>query len=93
MGAGTDGSEPSTTDSDLGDEVIRKAFRSEEDAGTGTGEFTMRLLSGEANGNEIREIGLFDSSGALYARFNFASISKTNDFEVQFEVTAEVRNP
>lgn len=92
MAVGTDGSDASTTDTALGNEVVRKAIGTEEDVGDGEGRFDMRLLSTEANGTDLRELGLFTGAGSMYARIVFAEIAKTSDFEVEFEVTAEVRN-
>jgi hypothetical protein len=93
MAVGTDGTDPSATDTALGNEVLRKAFKSEKDTGDGSGQYDMRVLSTEANGSALRELGLYTGGGALYARIAFAEINKTSDFEVEFEVTATVQNP
>lgn len=92
MAVGTDGSDPSTTDTSLGNEVLRKAFKSEQDAGNGSAQFDMRVLSNEANGEALRELGLFAGS-SMYARIAYAEINKTSDFEVEYEVRATVNNP
>jgi len=93
MAVGTDGSEASTTDTALGNYVITKPYKSEQNAGDGAAQYDIRLLSTEANGNALRELGLLTGAGDLYARLVFAEINKTSDFEVEFEVTAEVQNP
>lgn len=93
MGVGTDGSGASTTDTALGNEVLRKAFKSEQDTGDGSAQYDMRVLSTEANNNDLRELGLFTGAGSLYARIVYAEIPKTSDFEVEYEVTATVKNP
>lgn len=92
MAIGTDGSEPSTTDTALGAKILEKAFDGEADDGPGALFTSMRVLSSEANGSTIRELGL-KSGTDLYARVVFAGIDKTQDFEIDFEVTATVKNP
>lgn len=92
MAVGTDGSEASTTDTALGNEVLRKAFKSVTDEGDGSAQFDMRVLSNEANGSSLRELGLFTGGGSMYSRIVYAEIPKTNDFEVEYEVTATVKN-
>jgi hypothetical protein len=89
IGIGTDGTEASKTDTALGNQIIAKSSTN-EDAGTGQSEFNARLLSSEANGEALRELGL--KTPDLWARLVFAEINKTSDFEVEFEVQAEVQN-
>jgi hypothetical protein len=91
IGIGTDGTEASKTDMALGNEVIAKSSTN-EDVDTGQSEFSTRLLSSEANGESLRELGLKTSAASLYARLVYAEINKTSDFEVKFEVTGTVQN-
>lgn len=93
MAVGTDDSEVSRTDTTLGNEVIRKAFADESDSDIGTARFDMRLLTTDANGVDLQELGLFNGAGEMWARIVYADIRKTNDFEIEFEVSAEVQNP
>lgn len=88
---GSDDSAPSDTDDSLGNEVLRKARQDYSESGS---ESTISLFvaTTEANGNDINEVGLFDSSsnGEMKFREVFNSISKSNEFELWFDVKASV---
>ena len=92
VAVGTDGSDVSTTDDTLGNEVLSKASAN-QDVGDGSEQFEIRLLTSEANNLDLRELGLLTPADELYFRLVFAEIPKTSDFEVEFEVTATVQNP
>jgi hypothetical protein len=92
IGIGTDGTDVSTTDTALGNEVLSKPSANQA-VGDGREQFEIRLLASEANNNDLRELGLLTAADELYFRLVFAEIPKTSDFEVEFEVTANVRNP
>lgn len=47
--------------------------------------FTFDILTSEANGQLISEVGLFKNSGALFSIKNFAAIAKTESFAIHFE--------
>lgn len=87
IGAGT--AEPTTTDDALGDEILREAPRSKSAEGTGRSRYVLRLDTTDANNEQIAELGLFDD-GELIARYAFAEIPKTDDFEVEFRAHATV---
>jgi len=89
---GTDTTPPSVTDTTLGAQVVSKSTTT-ADVGTGKEEFSARLLTTDANGDDLAEVGLEDSSGDLLTRLVFAALSKTSDFELEIQITAEVSNP
>lgn len=86
VAVGTGTTEATATDTSLESELLRKAA-STSDGATGEKTYIMRLLSSEANGSDISEVGVFDSDGTMYGRITFDGISKTSDFEIQFEIT------
>lgn len=93
IAVGTDGTSPSTTDTSLGNVVITKSVSNTKDGGVGEVTHVIRVKSGEANGEALRELGTKDSSGELEDRFTFSEINKTSDFEIEFRVKQKVRNP
>lgn len=92
IAVGTGTGNPTKNDTSLESEVISKAV---SDTVKTDQEVThvMRLLSGEANGNDITEAGDKDSAGNLDARWVFSAISKTSDIEVEIRTTKRVSNP
>lgn len=91
MGVGTGTDEPTKTDSTLQSEVTRKAV-SKADGGTGEEVFTIRLSTSDANGNDLTEVGTFDTDGDLQARLTHSEIRKTDDFEVEYRLSETVVN-
>lgn len=49
--------------------------------------FSFDVLTGEANGTKISEVGLFKNSGAMFNIKNFIAIPKTSAFSLHFEWT------
>lgn len=92
MAVGTGSNDPTKTDSSLENEVIRKSV-SGADNGTGEVVYTIRLSSTEANGNDLTELGTFESDGDLHSRLTHSEIPKTSDFEVEYRLTEKVVNP
>lgn len=91
LAVGTGTSEPKKTDSALESEVIRKSVTGTDD-GTGETTFVIRLTTSEANGNDLTEVGTFESDDTLQARITHAAIQKTSDFEVEYRLTEKAVN-
>lgn len=91
MAVGTDGTAESSSDSALGAEVARELFTTET---TNAAEKVYRLTLGsaDANGNTLREAGLFDaaSGGTLFARFTYSDIVKDQNTAVQYNWTVTI---
>jgi hypothetical protein len=77
LGTGT--TDASTSDSSLGTKIIEKAIDSTADRSTGITDVIMRLGSGEANGNDLAEVGEENSSDELLTRLVFEPFSKTSN--------------
>lgn len=92
LAVGTDGTEPSPTDSALGNRVIAKASSDTADD-VGSSKHTVRLDTTEANNQSIEELGSLDSSDVLLSRLIFSPIDKTSDFEIEFRLKKTARNP
>jgi len=90
MKVGTDGTTPSKTDTALGNAVYTDST-SESDGGIGVAEFSIRLGSGDGNGNTLKEVGTFDSTGTLITRSTHAGIDKDSGFELLTEAKLEVK--
>lgn len=92
IAVGTDGTAPVPTDTTLGAEVAREASTGSTGA---TGEVThaMRLGTGDANGESLREAGNVDSLGALRDRITHAVVAKTSAFEVEYRIKTRVVIP
>lgn len=98
---GSDGTEPSVTDTSIGASLATPVVKSESGGGltesdNGDGgflyEFTVTLS--EANGETIREVVLRDSGTAtLWIRIVHADILKENDFELDYEISGSLDNP
>lgn len=92
IAVGTDDSPPKETQTALGNEVERNEASAGRD-GTGRLRHTMRLGTGDANGEDIQEAAIVDENGDLDTRHTFADIAKTVDKEVEIQVIEEVVNP
>jgi len=89
---GTDGTTPAASDAALGAEVLRAAFT---DKTKGTGELTLvyYLGSASANGNTLREVGVFGNgatstpgSGTLYLRAVHSPIEKNASLAITYTI-------
>lgn len=95
MGIGTDSAAPTTGDTDLGSEVLRKAIGTWDTAGiTSSTPFFRALVqfqTDEAN-TTLAEVGLFNSSsvGTILAHATFSTQDKTTDNT--FGVTYTISN-
>ena len=88
VGSGTD--DPTRPDDELHEEVGRKSVETET-AGTGEAEFTVRLKANEAN-DELAEVGTFDEDDALLTRLTHSSFEKTEEFEIEYQLTKKAEN-
>lgn len=85
---GTDGSSESSSDTGLGNELLRKA-RQEITEGLTSTTVSLFVASTEANGNDVQEVGFFDSSsgGEMQSRDVLSEpISKNDTKEFWFDV-------
>jgi len=91
---GTDGTNATTGDTSLGNEVLRKDRTTISDSqvsgGSGTTTVSQFISSTEANGNTIREFGIFTNAGDLQQRDTFQAIDKNNDIELFFDVSVNI---
>lgn len=99
MGFGDDSTPTSTSDTTLGNELLRKAFdeASVKNEGQGTYDFSGALGLTELNGNTLRETGIFNASsgGDMRLRALFPTeVIKTadKDLSVGIRLTVEVVN-
>jgi len=89
IAVGTDDTTPSSSDTALGNEVLRKSRQEYlRDDTNGKITVSMWILSTEANGNDLKEVGVFDTSsgGNLYSRNVFNTLTKNNNIEVWIDV-------
>jgi hypothetical protein len=75
---GTGTTDEDVTDTALETEVFSDAIDSFTDKSVGIEDVKHRIESGEANGNDITELGQENASGDLLSRIVFSAISKTN---------------
>jgi hypothetical protein len=83
---GTNSTAPNVTDSSLGAEDFRDAFDSQSRATTLVS-FEGVILTTEATGSTLTEVGIFNSSsgGVMFSRNTFAALDKTDSIELQIE--------
>lgn len=91
MAVGTDNTSAVPGDTALGAEVTRKAIQ-EITQGASDVIVSLFLNSTESNGNELKEVGVFDaaSSGNMLERNTFTTISKTSSLEVWIDVEEQI---
>lgn len=91
LAVGTDNTTPTVGDTTLGNEVLRKA-RQEFTRGTSDVIISLFLNSLEANGNSLKEVGMFDaaSAGNLQERSIFTTITKTSSIEVWIDIEEQI---
>lgn len=76
------------TQTDLGNPVLVSPNVNVDAQGDAV-KFTFDVLTGEANGSKISEVGLFKQSGAIFNVKNFIAIPKTSAFSLHFEWTVK----
>lgn len=93
MAVGSDSTAPSLSDSTLYAEFYRDALTSTSRDGSGGCNFTLYIGTNSANGNTIREAGLFtaDAGGTMFARVNFSSSEEVaKDSTISVEISWDV---
>jgi hypothetical protein len=80
---GTDTAAESDSDTSLGNQVFSASIDKFNDRSVGEIDVIERLDSGEANGNDIGEVGEGTGDGTLYSRVVFEPISKTSDISIR----------
>ena len=86
---GTDGTEPDSTDTSLGNQVLQKAREDMTREGD-TWTWSLFIASTEANENVLEEVGVFDTDDNMKVREVFDSIDKSSEFEIWFDVHVTV---
>lgn len=81
IGFGTSGVAVNSSDVDLGAQVFAKALNGVTYSGT-SAIFDYSLELSEANGNTIREFGLYTDDATLFARITRNAINKTSDIRL-----------
>ncbi len=76
---GTGTADPDEGDTALGNQVASKAV-SFQDRSRGVSDVDARLATGDANGNDLSELGEKNASGELLSRVVYEALSKTSDF-------------
>ena len=88
LAVGTGSTSADATQTELVGEVFRDGFDSTSKTDK-IAKFDMVLLTTEATGSTVVEMGLFndaaDTSGDMFTRNTFAAIDKTDQIEIQFE--------
>ena len=81
-------------DTTLGAEVERKVVTTKTISGNGILEYVGELLSTEANGNDIAEVGVLNAAAAgdLLLRITHTPYSKIADFSVKYVVRHTITN-
>jgi len=80
---GTDATAVSDSDTALGNQVFEAGIDSYSVRSTGIIDLIERLGSGEANGNDIAELGQHTSDDTLLSRVVIEPISKTSSFDLR----------
>ena len=89
IAVGTDNTPPTTSDTALGNEVLRKAAQEiSVDSINNTVTASMWIASTEANGTTLQEVGTFDSDtdGNMLSRNTFNAIPKDDTMEVWIDI-------
>lgn len=81
---GTGTTTPTASDTVLVTEVFRDARDEFDDAPSNTVTTQLRVLTTEANGNSLAEMGWFNqnSGGTMWTRNTFTAITKTSDIQL-----------
>lgn len=91
VAVGDDDTAPTAGDTALGNEVLRKA-RQEYTEGTSDVIISLFINSLEANGENLKEVGMFDAgaAGNLLQRNIFTTITKTAGLEVWIDIEEQI---
>jgi len=91
MAFGTGTADVDVTDTSLGSKVIEKAV-STADRQRGQTDVTARLGTGDANGNDLAELGEENSANELLSRVVFEAVSKDSNFALEANHILAARN-
>jgi hypothetical protein len=93
LAIGDGGSNPSSSNTGLNNEVHREAVDSTTDNGKNLTTETL-IGTGEANGNTFREVGLVSAStgGTFFNHSLVSEETKTSDVSITYEVELQFRN-
>lgn len=80
---GTGTTAPAESDTSLGNKVHEDTIDSTADRSTGITDVVERIGSGEANGNDLAELGEENGANELLSRIVFEALAKTNDFALE----------
>ena len=92
---GTGTTSPKATDTALETEVLRKAISAKSKPATGQVLFEITVGTTEANGYNLTEVGLFNSSsgGTMVSRVVHPAINKTSDFSLKYQIIIITERP
>lgn len=88
---GTGTADVAETDSALGMKVAEAPITEFTDGSVGTTDTVMRLGTGDANGNDLSELGDENAANELLTRSVFEGIQKTLDFALETNTTLAIR--
>ena len=93
MAVGTNNTAESETDTALGAEAHRNALGTSQQGATGIITLKMTLLSTQANGNSLKEVGVLNaaSGGTLLDRITHTQIDKTSLFEQRYQIQIKIK--
>ena len=89
---GSDNTAPSANDTALGSEDFRDSIDNFDKSAASSITASLRILTTENNGNDIKEFGWFDAAAAgnLWSRNIMTAISKTSDIQVFLDTTIAI---
>lgn len=89
---GTSGTAANPEDTALGNEIARVAISSKEFLSPDVISFVGTINTNTANGQTIREIGLFNAStgGTMFSRVVIADLAKDNTFSIDITVVLRI---
>lgn len=92
MAVGTSQTEPTVSDTTLGNEVYRDLLTQTDRDTDYEVEYGFYIPSAKANGNTLREAGLFTASsdGDMFAKIDFDAVDKTPQTNLQISWTISI---
>ena len=91
FGVGDSSTAPTTTDTALGNELLRQAIQEYDDSGTNSVVFSGFVGSGQLNGSDLKEYAFFKSATGtpMYSRDLNTTLGKIAAIEVWYDETME----
>lgn len=91
LAVGDNTTTPTSADTTLGNEENRKA-RQESTTGTSNVVLSLWLGSSDSNGDNLKEVGVFDAAvaGNMMMRATFTTIAKTSSKDVWIDVEEQI---